>query len=358
MKARTPILIALAILVVTGAFALVRQEEKESNLELEPNTFPETMVAPLGLPPIPWPADNPYTREKAYLGKLLYFDKRLSSDGTVACASCHTLNDAFADQHATSIGIEGFVGSRNSPTVINTAYLKLLFWDGRVSSLEEQCKAPIANPHEMSLLDNEHASHMACEQRIQSIPGYRKLFKDAFGDEEVSIDEVTQAIATFERTVLSGNSPYDRYMAGDKTALTAEQIHGIKVFKDAACINCHNGPSFSNGKFTNIGVGMDQEKPDLGRYAITKDKKDWGSFKVPILREVENTYPYMHDGKYWTLEEVVDYYDEGGIANQNLHPLMKPLHLSDDDKRALVGFLKSLSGEGSQHFTPPDKFPE
>lgn len=319
---------------------------------------PETLVIPLGLPAVPWPADNPYSEKKANLGKLLYFDKRLSADGTVACATCHTLHDAFTDHLPVSTGIEGRHGTRNAPTVINAAYLTHLFWDGRAMTLEDQCKGPLANPKEMALKDNVHKAHEECTDRVKNIEGYRVLFKEVFGNADCNIDNIAKAIATFERTVLSGNSPYDRYMAGDKTALTEEQIHGMQVLKSAACMNCHFGPNFTDGRFLNIGVGMDKPNPDLGRYLITHEEKDWGAFKVPTLREIENTYPYMHDGSLNTLEEVVDYYDKGGIPNKNLHPLLKPLHLSDKDKKDLVSFLKALSGEGWQHFTPPDKFPE
>lgn len=311
----------------------------------------------LGLPPMPWPKDNPYTPEKAALGRLLYFDKRLSADGTVSCATCHTIHDAFTDHLPVSTGILKRQGTRNAPTVINAGYQNSLFWDGRAASLEAQAKGPIANFKEMSISDDEHQAHRACEERIAKIPGYRALFQKAFGHATCSIDDIAKAIATFERTVISGNSPYDRYEAGDKTALTEEQIHGKKIFHKVGCANCHTPPLFIDGRYHNIGVGMDSKDPDLGRYLITHNDKDWAAFKTPTLREVENTYPYMHDGKLWTLEAVVDFYDQGGIPSHNLHPLMKPLHLSSEEKKALVSFLRSLSGEGWQHFTEPSSFP-
>lgn len=313
---------------------------------------------PLGLPAIDWPEDNPYTAKKTELGRFLYFDTRLSSNGTISCATCHATSSAFTDHKGVSDGIAGNKGSRNAPTVINSAYFSLLFWDGRASSLEEQAKGPIANPKEMTLSGDVHDAHSQCERRVRAIPGYRALFLEVFGNTECKIDDIAKAIATFERTVLSGNSPFDRYQAGDKKALTEEQIAGYKVYKQAGCDRCHNGPTFSDGRFLNIGVGMDAKDPDLGRYVITKDKKDWGAFKVPGLREVANTYPYMHDGSLKTLEEVIEYYDKGGIPNQNLHPSMRPLHLSAQDKQALVKFLESLSGEGWQHETMPAQFPQ
>lgn len=318
----------------------------------------DSLSVPLGLPPIPWPENNAYSEKKAKLGALLYFDKRLSSDGTVSCATCHTLHDAFTDHLPVSTGILGRKGTRNAPTVINAAYLTHLFWDGRAMTLEEQCKGPIGNPKEMTLAPNVHEAHQQCADRVQKIPGYRLLFKEAFGNDGCSIDDLANAVATFERTVLSGNSAYDKYVAGDKTALTEEQILGMRVYKKAQCVNCHNGPNFTDGRFLNIGVGMDAKEPDLGRYSITHEEKDWGAFKVPTLREIENTYPYMHDGSLKTLEEVIEYYDRGGTPSKNLHHLMKPLHLTDVEKKALLSFLNALSGQGWQHFTSPTSFPE
>lgn len=313
---------------------------------------------PLGLPAVPWPEDNPYSEKKSELGKLLYFDPRLSADGSVSCATCHGIDKALADHDKVSTGINHKKGARNSQTVINSAYHKHLFWDGRAKSLEEQCKGPVANTAEMANIDDPHLAHQECQNRIKSVPGYIPLFKEVFGDEDVTMDRISMAIATFERTVLSGNSPFDKYMAGDKNAMTQDQIEGYKVFRHVGCDNCHFGPTFSDGRFLNIGVGMDAKEPDLGRYEITQNKRDWGAFRVPILRDVANTYPYMHDGSLSTLEEVIEYYDIGGIKNQNLHPLMRPLHMSEKDKKNLVSFLKALNGEGWQHIKEPVEFPE
>lgn len=320
--------------------------------------FPDEIIPPLGLPAIPWPEDNPYSKEKAELGRLLYFDTRLSSDNTVSCAHCHSINCGYSDCRALPVGINNNVGTRNSPTVINTAYATHLFWDGRANSLEEQCKGPIANPKEMSATLDMNQAHHQCSDRINKIPGYKILFQQAFKDEAVSMNDIAKAVATFERTILSGNSAFDKYKAGDKTALTKEQIRGFEVFKKSGCNNCHAGFNFTDGRFLNIGVGMDKPDPDTGRYVVTKNEKDWGAFKVPTLRDVEHTGPYMHDGSLATLEEVIEYYDKGGIPNKNLHPLMKKLNLSDDDKKALVSFLKSLNGEGWQQVKEPTKFPQ
>lgn len=318
----------------------------------------DSIQIPLGLPPVPWPKDNPYTKEKAELGGLLYFDKRLSSDQTISCASCHNVPCAYSDCRAIAIGIRNHKGTRHSPTIINAAYSKLLFWDGRAASLEEQCKGPIGNPKEMTNVPDVHEAHQQCAERVRSIAGYRTLFKQAFGHDEITIDDIAKAIATFERTVLSGNSAYDRYQAGDRTALTQEQIHGMQVFKKSGCTNCHGGFNFSDDRFFNIGIGVDALKPDLGRYVFTHQDRDWGAFKVPTLRESALSGPYMHDGSLNTLEEVVDYYDRGGIKNKNLHPLIKPLNLSAEDKKALIKFLQSLNGEGWQNFKEPKSFPQ
>ncbi len=318
----------------------------------------DTIAPPLGLKPIPWPKDNPYTKEKAELGRILYFDKRLSSDGTVSCGSCHFMTCGFSDCRPIAVGINNAKGTRHSPTVINSAYSTVLFWDGRAATLEEQCKGPIANTKEMSDTSDVHEAHQQCEERVMNIPGYKPLFEKAFGQSDITMDDIAKAVATFERTILSGNSAYDRYRAGDKTAMTEEQIMGWEVFKKSGCANCHSGFNFTDDSFRNIGVGMDQPNPDLGRYNITKAKSQWGAFKVPTLRDVEHTAPYMHDGSLQTLEEVVDYYDKGGIPNKNLHTLMKPLHLTDEQKKALVSFMKALNGDGWQHFTEPDSFPQ
>lgn len=330
---------------------------KSDKDELFVSEMPDNTTPPLGLPPIPWPQDNPYSKEKAELGRLLYFDKRLSSDQTISCATCHNVPCGYSDCRAIAIGIKNRLGTRHSPTIINNAYATILFWDGRASSLEEQCKGPLANTKEMSMVQDVHEAHSQCEARVKEIPGYQAIFKKVFGHDNITIDDIAKAIATFERTVLSGNSPYDRYVAGDRAALSEEQIHGIKVFKKVNCVNCHGGFNFTDQRFQNIGIGMDAPEPDLGRYLITHDKKDWGAFKTPTLREVERTGPYMHDGSLKSLEAVIDYYNDGGIKNNNLHSLLIPLNLSQEDKDALVSFLRALSGEGWSNFQEPNHFP-
>ena len=321
----------------------------------EPPMFPpDGPKVPRGLVPIFWPKDNPYSPAKAELGWLLYFDKRLSGDGSVSCASCHDPKHAFTDGQAFSKGIRGQLGGRSAPTVINRAFSLEQFWDGRAKSLEDQAKGPIANPVEMDM------KHEACEECINAIPGYRERFKEVFGADKVTIDHIAKAIATFERTVLSGNSAYDKFKAGDATALTDSQKRGMEVFfsNNARCDSCHEGVNFTNGMYANVGIGMDRPMPDLGRYEVTKREEEKGAFKTPTLRDVARTGPYMHDGSLKTLEEVVEHYNKGGIKNKWLHQDVRPLNLKDQEKKDLVEFLKALDGEGWQHIKPPTTFPE
>lgn len=286
------------------------------------------------------PEDNPMTPEKAELGKLLYFDKRVSTDNTISCASCHVPSAGFADPNRFSKGVGGKLGTRQSPTVINTAFNLFQFWDGRAKSLEEQAVGPMANPVEMA-----HTLE-GVEKRIASIAGYKPYFKKAFGDEVITIDRIAKAIAAYERTVLSGNSKYDRFVEGDKTALSDSAQRGLALFEGRAfCTRCHVGFNFTDNIFHNLGVGMAAAEPDLGRYAETKDEKDKGAFKTPTLRDISRTAPYMHDGSVATLEEVVELYNRGGEKNPWLDPKMEPLNLTEQDKKDLVEFMKALDGD-------------
>jgi cytochrome c peroxidase len=314
---------------------------------------------PLGLPPVQWPEDDPYSAAKVELGRFLYFDKRLSSDGSVSCASCHAPEKGFTDGAPVSTGIGGQRGGRSAPTVLNRAYSTLQFWDGRASSLEDQAKGPIANPIEMTSEKTPAAAHAAAVKRLKAVPGYVRLFERVFGTKDFDIDHVAKAIATFERTVYSGNSPYDRYNAGDKRAMTAPQIRGMDVFfNKVACDSCHLGFNFTDGSYENIGIGMDKPEPDPGRFAISGKEDDKGAFKTPTLRDIEHTGPYMHDGSLKTLEQVVEHYNKGGIKNPHLNGRIKPLNLSDRDKSDLVAFLKALSGDSWQNIKSPETFPE
>ena len=301
------------------------------------------------LPTMSIPADNPQSDAKVELGRQLYFDGRLSANDKISCATCHDPKKEWAGHDATDTGIEGRVGDRNSGTIVNSGHMKFQFWDGRAGSLEEQALGPIHNPVEMGeTLEN-------VVRKLNAIPGYKRQFQEVF-QSDVTADGIAKAIAAFERTIVSGPSPYDRAVAGDKKALSAEATHGMQIFfGKGTCVACHSGPLFSDQSFHNLGVGMNAAKPDVGREAVTKDPADRGKFKTPGLRNVANTYPYMHDGKTPTLEAVVEFYNTGGISNPTLDPLMKPLGLTDTEKKDLVEFLKALSGP--EPIVSPPKLP-
>lgn len=299
------------------------------------------------------PDNNPMSADKIALGKLLYFDPRLSRDGKIACASCHNPFHGFADPDRTSTGFEGKHGTRNSPTIINRLFSVEQFWDGRAKDLEEQAHGPLTNPVEMAM-----PSQAAVVKRVQAVRGYAPLFVKAFGDSKIDMPRIAEAIASYERTVVSGDSPYDRYEAGDKDALSPSAVRGLAIFRGKGkCNACHLGFNFTDDNYHNIGVGMDKPKPDLGRFSITKREADRGKFKTPTLRNVVLSAPYMHDGSDDTLMDVVNFYDRGGVPNPNLAAEIKPLHLTPQEKLDLLSFMDSLTGEVT-NARPPAKLPE
>lgn len=305
---------------------------------------PYTLTIPLGLTEPAIPENNPMTAEKIALGKKLYFDKRLSADDTVACSNCHDPARGFADALPTSSGIRGQFGPRNAPTVLNSAFYTLQFWDGRAPTLEEQAKGPIINPVEMGM-----PSHDDLIKKLEGIPEYVKDFQEAFGS-GITIDRLAQAIAAFERTIISGNSPFDRFFYGEEPDAISESARkGLEVFRGKGrCLNCHDfNPMyalFTDNKFHNIGVGMERTDYDPGRFKVTQNPADKGAFKTSTLRDIELTAPYMHDGSHKTLEDVVEFYNKGGIRNPYLDGGIVPLGLTDQEKKDLVEFLKSLTG--------------
>jgi len=320
--------------------AAAQAEKQTDNKQAEKPAEKMEVKAPLGLPPVPVPADNPMTADKVALGRQLYFDKRVSKDGTVSCATCHDPKMAWAEHEPTSEGIGKQRGGRNAPTVINAAYATSQFWDGRAPDLETQATGPVENPIEMG------HSMVAVVEQFSKIPGYQEQFKKVFGT-GVTKEGFAKAIAAFERTVLSGDSAYDRYMAGDKKALTEQQQQGLKLFEEN-CTTCHLPPLFSNYRFINAGIGMDKPKPDEGRKDVTKDDSDLGKFRVPALRDVAETWPYFHDGSTAKLEDAVAVMAAGGKDNPKLSSQMKVLReakLTAQDQEKLVAFLKALSGK-------------
>jgi cytochrome c peroxidase/tRNA A-37 threonylcarbamoyl transferase component Bud32 len=294
-----------------------------------------TVVTPIGLPPVEVPGDNLLTAEKVELGKQLFFDKRLSADNSVSCASCHDPAKGWSDGQPRSVGVQGQLGRRSAPTLINVAYQKWLFWDGRAHSLEHQALAPVYDPGEMAM-----PGQAELEQKLNAIPGYRAQFQEVFGT-DVTAGNIAKAIAAFERTLVYGNTPFDRYEAGDKTALSPVAQRGRELFFNKAhCSACHAGPNLTDQAFHNIGIGVDADEPDLGRYSVHGQVGNKFAFKTPGLRGISRHPPYMHDGSLPTLEAVVDYYDKGGTPNDQLDEEIFPLHLTPDEKRDLVTFLE------------------
>jgi cytochrome c peroxidase len=296
------------------------------------------------------------------LGRWLFFDTRLSADGTLSCASCHRPEFAFSEPTPVSTGITGRPGSRKAPSIINLAARTILpdvpedrnqtfFWDGRVSSLEHQVLVPIADRNEMGL------DHQSMIERLSAMQGYRPYFAEAFGSAEITQERVATALSEYVRTRMSGNAPYDRWSyAGESGAMSAEAKRGSEIFSfSGGCATCHAGFNFSDGRFHNLGVGWDpatRSFRDEGRFAVSHNERDRGAFKTPGLREVSRHAPYMHDGSLATLRDVVEFYNRGGAPNPNLSGRIRPLRLTPPDIDALVAFLHALDGEGYQDRAP------
>ena len=314
--------------------------------------------APLGLPPVPIAADNPPTEETIALGRRLYYDTALSVNSTVSCASCHMPAMGFSDGKRVSNGVGGKEGVRNSPTVLNAAYLSLQFWDGRAPSLEKQSEGPVANPVEMA------HSPKGVVQRLSQDPSYVAAFEQAFGPGPITYEKVEKCIASFERTVVSGDSAFDRYYYGhDQSAMTAAQIRGFEVFhnpKKGNCESCHSVGEkyalFTDNKFHNIGVGfVGGVTADKGRYVVTHDARDTGSFRTPTLRNVELTAPYMHDGSLKDMKQVMDFYIGAGNSNPYLDKEIHSLDfLTRQERDDLLEFMRALNGTIPPNVGPPD----
>jgi cytochrome c peroxidase len=339
--------------------------DPKNAVELEP-------VLPLGLSQGAAQIDrvglekNPLTRAKIELGRQLYFDPRLSVDSTVSCASCHNPAEGYSAQTKTGVGIRGQLGGRNSPVSFNRILSGPQFWDGRADSLEAQAVGPLQNPIEMGF------THEGVVKRLGEMPVYKKQFEKIFG--ELTIDRVGQAIAAFERALVTAPSPYDHneqlqsfaaYDADDiaededlaakyaatKAAVEAQPMseeakRGREIFfsEKGNCTACHVGANLADENYHNIGIGMDKPDPDVGRFAVTKDPADTGAFKTPTVRNVALSGPYMHDGSIATLEEVVEWYDKGGHPNPHLSAKIRPLKLSAQEKTDLVEFMKACTG--------------
>jgi cytochrome c peroxidase len=285
-----------------------------------------------------------WTTEKAALGKRLFVDPKLSQDGTVSCASCHNAALGFADHHPLSAGVGGMKGNRNSPPVFNRALSTMQFWDGRAASLEDQALGPIANPVEMNLPVDEAVA------RLRASRGYRQAFQKAFKGEP-SAPRLAEALAAYQRTLFAVDSSYDRFEAGDSSALSASAQRGLELFGGKAhCGDCHAGPNFTDELFHTLGHG---EAKEPGRMAVSGQPVDAGSFKTPTLRQLTQTGPYMHDGSLTSLRQVVDFYDQGCAPHPNLSSKIRKLGLSEAEKTDLIAFLESLTGTVVEYAAAP-----
>lgn len=352
----------------------------EAYLAKPENHLPLDVELPAGLAVgaegIKIPKDNPLTRAKIELGRQLFFDPRLSVDGSISCASCHDPKFGYGKNTQFGVGVRDQLGGRNSPIAYNRILSDVQFWDGRAASLEEQAKGPIANPIEMAF------THDACIGALKKIPGYQLQFAKVFPGEGLTIDSVAKAIASFERVLVTDTSPadyyeslntfakafkdeiadlkgfqaddpdsYNKYMslkkASDAHPISDAAKRGRDLFfsEKANCTACHVGANFTDEKYHNLGVGMDKKEPDLGRFVVTKEEKDKGAFKTPTIRNVALTAPYMHDGSQKTLEEVVEWYAKGGHPNPYLSDKVKKLDLTAQDKKDLVEYMKALTGD-------------
>lgn len=343
------VLVTLVLLASVG-FTACSGRTAEELVVVKQNQSGEAykLNAPLGLDlaasSYAVPPENPLTEAKIKLGKRLYFDKTLSVDNTLSCASCHVPEKGFADPNQFSVGVKGQKGARQASAIINRAFSRKQFWDGRAASLEEQALGPITNPMEMA-----HPNIKSVVARLEKNASYVTAFSEAFPAEGGAINDITigRALASFERTIMSGNSPYDRFtQRKDKTAMSEAAQRGYHLFLGKAnCASCHVGFNFTDESYHNLGLGTNAKKPDLGRYVVSKLDGHQGAFKTPTLREVANTAPYMNDGSLKTLEEVIEFYDKGCRENQWLSAKIKPLGLTAQEKQDLVEFLKALSGE-------------
>ncbi len=374
--------ISLAIItLISFSFFATKKKETKYNIKKlratyssdknnwpKPN-FDESVKATFeeigNLPVVPFPADNANNPAKVELGKILFYDPRLSTSQQVACASCHDPQLGWGDGKRVAFGHDRKTGARNAMSLWNTAYYKYLFWDGRANSLEDQAQGPVQDHLEM----NENLGDM--EKRVKSFEGYKPLFEKAFGNNEINLEKIFKAIGTFERTIVSPPSRFDNFIQGKKESLTDDEVLGLHLFRTKArCVNCHNGGLFSDNQFHNDGQTLfASPNEDLGRYKATKNLADVGKFKTPSLREMVNTGPWMHHGNFPTLKDVIFFYNLGNPAPMPksykggrdslipvTSPLLQKLNLSDKEINALLAFLQSITTT-PRRLNPPQDFP-
>lgn len=354
----------LSVVFLFGILAslLLWYRSSESPVPARPIGTAIEIPAPLGLPAVPYPDGNPPTAETVALGRRLYYDASLSLDNTVSCATCHDPAFGFADPRPVSEGVQKKKGTRNSPTVLNSVYYTSQFWDGRANNLEEQAEGPMQNPVEMA------HNLRGVEKRLSADPSYRADFEKAFGTGPITIKRVVNAISAFERTLVSGNSPFDRWYYGhDEKAVSDSVKRGFDVFRDPKkgnCQTCHTVKEhhalFTDNKFHNLGIGATEDKiVDRGRFDVSKNPADTASFKTPALRNIAVTAPYFHDGSRKTLKEVMDFYIGGGNSNPYLDKEVHALDFLTAQERAdLIAFMESLTGEMPPNSGRPETKPE
>lgn len=338
---RSGLVATLSTIIIGACVPSSPLQQSNYSTEQPISIDPYLQFLPLGLDALlPVPEDKPLTLEKTELGRALFFDNRLSRDKSISCASCHLPEKAFTDGLVISVGISDKLGRRNAPSLLNSAYLPSMFRDGRLKSLEQQALEPMTNSVELG------NTHEEIVRRLSADKSYLDKFERAFGSKSITIQRTAEAIASFERTLLSGESDFDRYVvANDSNAMSTAALRGLNLFRGKAnCQLCHEHSLLSDGRFHNTGVSWGVQPLDLGRYEVTESLSDMGKFKTPSLRDVEHTAPYMHDGSMGTLEEVLEYYNEGGNANVYLDPSIKQLNLSSEEQADIVAFLNSLSG--------------
>jgi len=337
MRSRPEVRKILTMAVFALALSVLACEKKETAAEFKPEILP--LPEPLArYEAMEVPGDNPTTPEKAALGRQLFFDKRLSGDETRSCYSCHVCEHGLTDGLPKAIGAFNKQLPRSSPTLWNIGYHKLFYWDGRSPSLEKQGMAAWQGGN-MGAKDHE-AEIVA---KINGLQGYRSQFQRVFGG-EATAENIMQALSAFERTIISGDTAWDRWQAGDQSAASEAAKRGFEVFKQAKCNNCHDGVLFTDQQFHNVGIGMDAAEPDKGRYNATKKDEDTGAFKTPTLRDIAKSAPYFHDGSVATLEDAVDLILNGGKPNQYLDKKnLEKRTITPDQRRDLLEFLKSLN---------------
>jgi len=337
LKSKITNIVLLSLIIFIGGCSSKNDSDKVIN----------KLKTPLGLETLDQfiPSDNPLTKDKIALGRDLFFDRRLSVDGTVSCDFCHSPILGFSEGRYFASGVFGLKSKRNTITILNRVFGRENFWDGRALSIEE-----VITEH----IEDANVFGNNLENVVKTLSNdkkYPEKFENVF-DREINIDVILKAIAAFVRTLISGNSPYDKHVAGKKNALSESAVRGMKLFFSdrLKCTVCHAGPNFTDEKFHNNGTKIDSANPDLGRYLVTNKESDRGKFRTPTLRDISRTSPYMHNGSIKGLNDLIDFYNRGGVPNSYQSPVIKPLHLTKEEKVDLKKFLRSLTGANNYFF--------